>query len=131
MFVSAATRDKSSFLIIAAPNNRHTEIAVAAAEHGKHIFTEKPIASTIADSKVMISECDKAGITLAVGHTYRRLNSHRFLKKMVDDGRIDKDETTVCYVTGNGLKATESIMQVLTKPEVMQADVAKISAVVR
>jgi len=53
------------------------------------------------------------------------------LKKMVDDGRIDKDETTVCYVTGNGLKATESIMQVLTKPEVMQADVAKISAVVK
>jgi len=53
------------------------------------------------------------------------------LKKMVDDGKIDKDETTVCYVTGNGLKATESIMQVLTKPEVMQADVAKISAVVR
>jgi len=53
------------------------------------------------------------------------------LKKMIDDGRIDKDETTVCYVTGNGLKATESIMQVLTKPEVMQADVAKISAVVR
>jgi len=52
------------------------------------------------------------------------------LKKMIDDGRIDKDETTVCYVTGNGLKATESIMQVLTKPEVMQADVAKISAVV-
>jgi len=52
------------------------------------------------------------------------------LEKMVDDGRIDKDETTVCYVTGNGLKATESIMQVLTKPEVMQADVAKISAVV-
>jgi len=53
------------------------------------------------------------------------------LKKMVDDGRIDKDETIVCYVTGNGLKATESIMQVLTKPEVKQADVAKISAVVR
>jgi len=53
------------------------------------------------------------------------------LKKMIDDGKIDKDETTVCYVTGNGLKTTESIMQVLTKPEVMQADVAKISAVVR
>jgi threonine synthase len=53
------------------------------------------------------------------------------MKKMIDDGRIDKDETTVCYVTGNGLKATESIMQVLTKPQVMQADAAKISAVVR
>jgi len=53
------------------------------------------------------------------------------LKKMVDDGKIDKDETTVCYVTGNGLKATESIMEVLSRPEVMQPDVAKISAVVK
>ena len=53
------------------------------------------------------------------------------LKKMVDDGQIDKDETTVCYVTGNGLKATESIMDVLSRPQVMQADVAKISAVVK
>jgi len=53
------------------------------------------------------------------------------LKKMVDDGQIDKDETTVCYVTGNGLKATESIMDVLSRPQVMQPDVAKISAVVK
>jgi len=53
------------------------------------------------------------------------------LKKMVEQGQIDKNETTVCYVTGNGLKATESLMEVLPKPEVMQPDVAKISAVVR
>jgi len=53
------------------------------------------------------------------------------LKKMVEDGQIDKDETTVCYVTGNGLKATESIMDVLSRPQVMQPDIAKISAVVK
>jgi len=53
------------------------------------------------------------------------------LKKMVEQGQIDKNETTVCYVTGNGLKATESLMEVLPKPEVMQPDIAKISAVVR
>ena len=53
------------------------------------------------------------------------------LKKMVEDGQIDKDETTVCYVTGNGLKATEAIMDVLSGPEVMQPDIAKISAVVK
>jgi len=53
------------------------------------------------------------------------------MKKMVEDGKIDKDETTVCYVTGNGLKATESIMDVLPRPQVMQPDVAKISAVVK
>jgi threonine synthase len=53
------------------------------------------------------------------------------LKKMVEDGKIDKNDTTICYVTGNGLKATESLMDVLVKPEVMQADLAKISAVVK
>ena len=53
------------------------------------------------------------------------------VKKMVEDGKIDKDETTVCYVTGNGLKATESIMDVLPRPQVMQPDVVKISAVVK
>jgi len=53
------------------------------------------------------------------------------LKKMVEQGKIDKNEITVCYVTGNGLKATESLMEVLPKPEIMQPDIAKISAVVR
>ena len=53
------------------------------------------------------------------------------LKKMVDEGKIDKNDCTICYVTGNGLKATEVIMEVLSKPETMQADIAKISAMVR
>jgi len=53
------------------------------------------------------------------------------LKKLVEDGKIDKNDNTICYVTGNGLKATESLMEVLPKPEVMQADISKISAVVR
>ena len=53
------------------------------------------------------------------------------LKKMVDDGKIDKNDTTICYVTGNGLKATESLMEVLQKQQVMQPDVVKISARVR
>ena len=53
------------------------------------------------------------------------------LKKLVEDGKIDKNDNTICYVTGNGLKATEALMEILPKPEVMQADVSKISAIVR
>src|SRR3989344_2596508 len=53
------------------------------------------------------------------------------LKKMVEDGHIDKNDTTICYVTGNGLKATESLMSVLSKPQVMQPDIAKISVRIR
>ena len=53
------------------------------------------------------------------------------LQKMVEQGKIDKNDSVVCYVTGNGLKATEAIMEVLPKPEVMKADVNEISAVVQ
>jgi threonine synthase len=52
------------------------------------------------------------------------------LQKMVEQGKIDKNDRVVCYVTGNGLKATESIMTVLQKPKTMKADIAEISAVV-
>ena len=52
------------------------------------------------------------------------------LQKMVEQGKIDKNDSVVCYVTGNGLKATESIMEVLQKPTVMKADIGEISAVV-
>lgn len=52
------------------------------------------------------------------------------LQKMVEQGKIDKNDSVVCYVTGNGLKATESIMEVLQKPAVMKADIGEISAVV-
>ena len=52
------------------------------------------------------------------------------LQKMIEQGKIDKNDKVVCYVTGNGLKATESIMTVLQKPKVMKADIAEISAVV-
>lgn len=53
------------------------------------------------------------------------------LKKLVEDGTISPDEETVCYITGNGLKATDSIISVLPKPETRKPDMAKIAAVVK
>jgi len=53
------------------------------------------------------------------------------LKKMVEAGKIDKNDSVICYVTGNGLKTTEVMMEVLSKPQTMQADIAKIAALVR
>jgi threonine synthase len=52
------------------------------------------------------------------------------LQKMVEQGKIDKNDKVVCYVTGNGLKATESIMSVLKKPDTMKPDITEISKVV-
>ena len=52
------------------------------------------------------------------------------LQEMAAQGMIDRDETIVCYITGNGLKSTESLMGMLEEPQVMRADVGEISAVV-
>ena len=52
------------------------------------------------------------------------------LQKMIEQGKIDKNDNVVCYVTGNGLKATESIMQILQKPKIHKADISEVSAVV-
>lgn len=53
------------------------------------------------------------------------------LRKMAESGRIDRGETVICYVTGNGLKAVEPLMGVLPRPQAMEANPAEISAVIK
>lgn len=53
------------------------------------------------------------------------------LRKMVEEGKIDKDEKVVCYITGNGLKATEAIVDVLPKLNAVKPDVQLVSAMIR
>ena len=53
------------------------------------------------------------------------------LRKLVEEGKIQPDERTVCYVTGNGLKATEAIIGLLPKLNVVKPDAAEISAMIR
>ena len=53
------------------------------------------------------------------------------LKKLVDDGFIEKDEKVVCYVTGNGLKSTEAILSVLPKLDIVKPDVQIVSAMIK
>jgi threonine synthase len=52
------------------------------------------------------------------------------LKKLVDDGFIERDEKVVCYVTGNGLKSIEAIMSALPKLDVVKPDVQTVSAMI-
>jgi threonine synthase len=53
------------------------------------------------------------------------------LKKLVEEGKIDKDERIVCYITGNGLKATESIINVLPKLRTVKPDIRAVSSIIR
>jgi predicted dehydrogenase len=77
-------------VLLTTPNAIHAEQAVSAAQQGKHIFVDKPIANTLADGKKMVEACEKAGVVLLVGHDMRRLSGFRKMKDLIDGGAIGK-----------------------------------------
>lgn len=80
-------RDVDS-VVIATPHSVHVEQTVLAAENGKHVFVEKPMATTLEGCDRMIQACRKAGVNLMVGHfqRYRKVNS--LAKNLIDEGKI-------------------------------------------
>ncbi len=94
-------------VIIALPNDRHREFAQRAAEHGKHVFVEKPIAHTLADGLAMVDVARERGIQLVVGHCARMLAGNRFLANAIaagELGRVSHLEAT--FANERGLKLT-------------------------
>ena len=77
-------------VILTTPNAVHAELAILAAQYGKHVFVDKPIANTMADGRKMVEACEKAGVVLLVGQDMRRLSGFRKMKEMIDGGAIGK-----------------------------------------
>lgn len=75
---------------INAPSDTHKEIAIAAAQAGKHIFCEKPLALTLADSRDMLTAVEAAGVKHMVGFNYRFAPAVMLAKKLIDEGRLGK-----------------------------------------
>ncbi|MHA6485478.1 Gfo/Idh/MocA family protein [Paenibacillus sp. strain BS8-2] len=73
---------------INAPSDAHKAIALAAAEAGKHIFCEKPLALTLEDSREMLAAAEKAGVKHMVGFNYRFAPAVQLAKKIISDGRL-------------------------------------------
>jgi predicted dehydrogenase len=73
---------------IAVPNDAHPEIAIAAAEAGKHILCEKPLARTAAEAREMRDAVARAGVTNMVAFNYRRTPAVALAKKLIDEGAI-------------------------------------------
>lgn len=69
-------------------NSFHCQPTLLAAAAGKHVFVDKPIANTIAESWKMIEACRKAGVTLMVGHSTRYSGESRAIKSLLDSGRL-------------------------------------------
>ena len=52
------------------------------------------------------------------------------LRRLIEDDKIDKDQSIVCYITGNGLKATEAIIDSLPRIDIVKPDIQVISNMV-
>jgi predicted dehydrogenase len=72
------------------PNAAHLETTRAAAEAGKHVFLDKPIANTIADARAITQLCRKAKVVLALGYQRRRESHFRWVKRQIAEGAFGK-----------------------------------------
>ncbi len=73
---------------IGAPTFEHMEMAVAAAEAGKHIVCEKPCALTYQQCLTMAEAAKKAGVVTYLNHNYRRVPAIAYAKQLVEEGRL-------------------------------------------
>lgn len=83
-------RDDIDAIDICTPNNSHAEIAIAAAEAGKMILCEKPLALNPAEGETMVAAVEKAGVPNTVWYNYRRVPAVTLAKKLIDEGRLGR-----------------------------------------
>lgn len=83
-------RDDIDVIDIAAPNDVHREIALAAAAAGKMIWCEKPLARNGQEGREMVEAVKKAGVPNMVWYNYRRVPAVTLAKKIIDEGKLGR-----------------------------------------
>jgi predicted dehydrogenase len=81
-------RDDIDAVIIASPNAAHAEQAVAAAQAGKHIYLEKPMAITLEDCRRVVKAVQKAKVKCDMGYHRRFSPIPQYAKGLIEDGKL-------------------------------------------
>jgi UDP-N-acetylglucosamine 3-dehydrogenase len=82
------TRHGVDAVTIAAPTHLHRDIAIDCAARGIHVMVEKPIASTVEESRAIVAAARRAGVTLMVGHVERFNPAVQSIKRAIKDQDI-------------------------------------------
>ena len=75
---------------VVCPHGVHAEHTVCAADHGKHVLVEKPMATTVAECDQMTEAAERAGVKLMVAHSRRFFPLVKQAKALLDDGAIGR-----------------------------------------
>lgn len=89
-FRKLVERKDIDLIDIAAPNNMHADIAMAAARAGKMVSCEKPLSMNPAQGESMVDAVEKAGVRSMVWYNYRRVPAVTLAKKLIDEGRLGR-----------------------------------------
>lgn len=77
-------------VILTVPNEQHLPIAAQVAAAGKHVYTEKPIASTLDDGLQIAALEQKYGVTVTVGHSARLMAGIQQIHEAIDAGELGR-----------------------------------------
>jgi predicted dehydrogenase len=86
----AVARKDVDIVDICVPTYLHHEVAIAAAQAGKHLFCEKPLAVSCEASQRMLEAARQAGIIHYLNHNYRRCPAVALARQFIDEGRLGR-----------------------------------------
>lgn len=94
------SREDVDAVIVATPNYLHKEPVIKAAEHGVHVFCEKPIALSYQDCDEMVKACQEHEVTFMAGHVMNFFRGVRHAKQLIQEGKIG--DVLYCHSARNG-----------------------------
>ncbi len=77
-------------VILTVPNEQHLPVAIEVARAGKHVYTEKPIASTLEEGLEIEALAQRHGITVTVGHSARLMAGIRTIHEAIESGELGR-----------------------------------------
>lgn len=83
-------RNDIDLVDVCVPNIMHHDCVIAAAQAGKIVVCEKPLAMTVKEAEAMVAAVEKAGVANMVSFNYRRVPAIALFKQLVDEGRVGR-----------------------------------------
>jgi phthalate 4,5-cis-dihydrodiol dehydrogenase len=82
---------------VSTPNRYHSEHTIVAAESGKHVVVEKPMAISLAEAERMVEAAERNKVKLLCGHTASLMAGFRAMRRVISSGRLGKVQAINCW----------------------------------